>query len=102
VSIKGEIMPKLFTPSFCQGSFRQLIALFGLASFILLPYMSAAQDLSDLKRRAEQGDAAAQVNLGSMYGRGQGVQQDYREAAKWYKKAAEGGNAAGQHGLGVM
>jgi hypothetical protein len=36
-----------------------------------------------------------------MYANGQGVQQDYREAANWYRKAAEQGNPTAQNNLGV-
>ena len=50
---------------------------------------------------AEQGDAAAQVMLGAMYGRGRSVPQDYAEAVKWYRLAAEQGSASGQYGLGL-
>ena len=53
-------------------------------------------------KAAEQGDAAAQFNLGLMYDLGRGVQQDYAEAEKWYYKAAEQGYAFAQHNLGVM
>ena len=51
---------------------------------------------------AEQGNAEAQYDLGSMYANGQGVQQDYAEAVKWYSKAADQGLAHAQHNLGVM
>src|ERR1035441_732697 len=34
------------------------------------------------------------------YHEGQGVEQDYQEAMKWYRKAADQGNARGQYGLG--
>ena len=51
---------------------------------------------------AEQGDAAAQFDLGKMYRMGQGLPQDYAEAAKWYRKAAERGYAAAQCNLGLM
>ena len=37
---------------------------------------------------AEQGDAHAQNNVGVMYHQGQGVKQDYAEAAQWWHKAA--------------
>jgi len=47
-------------------------------------------------------NAGAQNNLGSMYLTGQGVPQDDAEAVKWYRLAAEQGDAAGQVGLGVM
>ena len=37
-----------------------------------------------------------------MYANGQGVPQDYAEAVKWYRKAAEQGDATAQSNLGVM
>ncbi len=51
---------------------------------------------------AEQGNVTAQFNLGLMYSNGQGVTQNYREAAKWFHKSAEQGNARAQYQLGVM
>jgi uncharacterized protein len=52
--------------------------------------------------RATQGVAFAQLNVGIMYYSGQGVPQDYGEAAKWYRLAAEQGNATAQGNLGFM
>ena len=43
------------------------------------------------KRLAEGGDKIDQFNLGIMYENGEGVPQDYKEAVKWYTKAAEQG-----------
>jgi TPR repeat protein len=37
-----------------------------------------------------------------MYNRGQGVPQDYSEAVKWYRLAAEQGSANAQYVLGIM
>ncbi len=37
-----------------------------------------------------------------MYANGQGVLQDYEEAVRWFRKAAEQGNAVAQNNLGVM
>ena len=37
-----------------------------------------------------------------MYDEGDGVPQDFEEAAKWYRKAAEQGNAKAQCSLGLM
>jgi len=51
---------------------------------------------------AEQGEAFAQLNLGWMYDKGDGVPQDYAEAVKWYRLAAEQGHAKAQYNLGVM
>ncbi|MHC5060354.1 MAG: secretin N-terminal domain-containing protein [Planctomycetota bacterium] len=65
-------------------------------------------DLLDLLRlgpdekAAEQEYAEAQYNLGVMYSNGQGVEQDYKEAVKWYRKAAEQEYAEAQYDLGVM
>ena len=38
---------------------------------------------------AEQGNAFAQALLGAMYFKGDGFPQDYKEAVKWYRLAAE-------------
>ena len=46
-------------------------------------------------KAAEQGDALAQYNLGAMYRDGEGVEQDYGKAIKWYLEAAwQGHNKA--------
>jgi Sel1 repeat-containing protein len=55
-----------------------------------------------LESAAEQRDAAAQFDLGLKYHRGDGVPQDYVQAAKWFGRAAEQGLANAQNNLGVM
>ena len=35
-----------------------------------------------------------------MYGKGEGVEWNFKEAMKWYRKAADQGYAEAQHGLG--
>ena len=45
---------------------------------------------------------AEHFNLGVMYGKGEGVAQDYREAVKWFRVAAEQGDASAQSNLGLM
>lgn len=40
--------------------------------------------------------------LGYLYDKGHGVTQDYTEAVKWYRKAAEQGDAVAQNNLGWM
>ncbi len=42
------------------------------------------------------------VNLGVMYENGRGVERDDAEAVKWYRKAAEAGNAKGMVKLGLL
>ena len=64
-----------------------------------------ADDVSDFRENlqaAEQGNAAAQFNLGVMYENGQGVRQDYAQAVQWYRKASEQGDAQAQFNLGGM
>ena len=51
---------------------------------------------------AEQGEPQAQIKLGSLYEKGQGVQQSDQEAVKWYRKAAGQSNAEAQALLGAM
>ena len=55
-----------------------------------------------LYQSAVDGDMYDQHCIGVMYYHGYGVSQDYTEAVKWYRKAAEQGNAAAQCNLGVM
>ena len=55
-----------------------------------------------LHRGIDQGDADAQTFLGAMYSKGQGVPQDYKKAAEWYRKAADQGVSDAQSNLGVM
>ncbi|MCE2453479.1 MAG: sel1 repeat family protein [Nitrospinae bacterium] len=49
---------------------------------------------------AEKGDAVAQFKLGVMYDRGENVPQNFAEAVKWYRAAAEQGHAEAQLAIG--
>ncbi|KAF9102136.1 hypothetical protein BGX29_004910 [Mortierella sp. GBA35] len=51
---------------------------------------------------AEQGYAAAQVNIGKLYENGQGVTQDYSAAMEWYLKAAKRGYPLAQSNVGAF
>ena len=61
----------------------------------------SAQELADLRARAEAGDADAQLSLGLMYQWGRGVTPDGAEAVRWYRLAAEQGYAAAHYALGI-
>ncbi|MCR5315407.1 MAG: caspase family protein [Bacteroidaceae bacterium] len=54
----------------------------------------------DMLEYAKKGDADAQVLVGSYYYNGQGVGQDYAQAASWFRKAADQGIAEAQYNLG--
>ena len=56
----------------------------------------------DLKPKALAGDASAQMKLGTLYYRGQGVSRDYAEAARLFLLAAQKGDPYAQSNLGYM
>jgi TPR repeat protein len=56
----------------------------------------------DLKPRASAGDASAQMKLGTLYYKGQGVSRDYAEAARLFLQSAEKGDPYAQSNLGYM
>lgn len=62
----------------------------------------SAAEVSNLRAKAEAGDAPAQFLLGQIYENGNGVPQNDESAAAWYRKAADQNNAAAQNRLGIM
>ncbi len=54
-----------------------------------------------VRARSSFACAGSQNNLGFMYNNGEGVPQNYAEAAKWYRRAAEQGQAEAQASLGA-
>ena len=60
-----------------------------------------AAALSISRPNAERGLAAAQFFLGYMYSRGEGVLQDYAEAANWFRRAANQGDPIAQYNRGL-
>lgn len=59
-------------------------------------------EISELRAKAEQGDATAQFSLGRACEAGNGVPHNDKSAAEWYRKAADQGNPAAENRLGVM
>ena len=64
-------------------------------------HMDYATALKQLKPLAEQGNPDAQLFLGKMYLKGQGVPKDPDQANKWFRQAATQGNAESQFFLGA-
>ncbi len=54
-----------------------------------------------VRKSAEQGNAEAENELGTMYRLGEGVARDKEEAVRWYQRAAHHGNAEGMFNLGT-
>ena len=61
----------------------------------------SAQSISELKKKAEQGEVVAQFNLAVRYDDGKGVTKDPKQAVYWYRKAAEQGLATAQYNLAL-
>lgn len=61
------------------------------------------QELNEVRRAAENGNADAQNKLGAWYEKGShGLHKDYKEAYNWYADSAEKGNYKAMHNLGVL
>lgn len=60
------------------------------------------QSFTEVKKKAEQGYATAQFNLGVMYYQGEGTLRDPKQALHWHKKSAEQGYTKAQFNLGAM
>ena len=58
--------------------------------------------LDDLRPLAEKGDTKAQILLGDLFLKGQGVPHNYSMAWQWYQRAALAGNAQAQFKLANM
>ena len=58
--------------------------------------------LADIRAKAGKGDAKSQFELGNTFYQGNlGVEKDYVQAVKWYRKAAEQNVASAQISLGA-
>jgi uncharacterized protein len=62
----------------------------------------SVSEFASLRGTAGNGNAVAQYKLGSLYMNGSDVQQNYVEAAKWFKLAAVQGLAEAQFDLGYL
>jgi hypothetical protein len=61
---------------------------------------SDAETLRQLLEQAKQGSPSAQYSMGIRYNLGDGVKQDYTEAARWFSRAADQGHVLAQGALG--
>ena len=71
------------------------------AKIAAIKNVAETASIDDLRKLAEQGDAAAQFDLGAHYATGEDVNQDLGEAIPWFVKSAEQGNVAAQSALGA-
>ncbi len=76
-----------------------VIAVFSAAAYALQE-TPTLQQITEVRIRAEEGNAAAQVTLGGWYFAGSGMPQDTDEGVRWWRQAAEQGHLPSQTGLG--
>ncbi len=60
------------------------------------------EEFAQEQQKAMAGNADAQLRLGQMYFRGEGVPKDAAKAVEWFQKAAAQGNAGAQYVIGLM
>ena len=69
---------------------------------LLLTSGAFAVEFEDILAKAKAGRPMYQYLLGSMYDQGEGIPENDAEAVKWYRKAAEQGDAIAQFSLSYM
>ncbi|MBC7980837.1 MAG: sel1 repeat family protein [Armatimonadetes bacterium] len=70
-----------------------------MLALIMVP-LAKGDGVADLLARAEKGESVAQLELGVIYSKGEGVKKDMAVAVKWLTQAAEQGNEDAQMKLG--
>jgi TPR repeat protein len=86
---------------------KHLFLLLALLAAFSTPVQNAATQtapvsVNEVRQRAEQGDPAAQFDLGIRYKQGQDVPADPMLAADWFRKAAAQSNTDAMVQLGIM
>ncbi|GHT57114.1 hypothetical protein AGMMS50233_10170 [Endomicrobiia bacterium] len=61
--------------------------------------MNIKKYLRNVKKQQKKGSANAHYNLGVMYYEGKGVEQNYKEATNWLKKAVKQGHSGAKIAL---
>jgi TPR repeat protein len=93
-TVAALMLAASFAGSVAAGSFEDAAAAYKKGDY--------ATALELIRPLAEEGNIAAQFNLGIMYQFSHGVAADNEAAVSWYRKAAEQGLAEAQYNLGVM
>ncbi|MBP7765122.1 MAG: CHAT domain-containing protein [Syntrophaceae bacterium] len=66
------------------------------------PQAEETDAVGRIRNLAEQGDADAQLRLGTLYARGETVAKNDREALKWFMRSARQSNSQAQYQVGLM
>lgn len=103
ISAHGEDAPTAPDAPFVSNAFVEVGSYYltGIANSAIVPNVNRAREIFTYAA-SYFGDALAQVKLGSMYLDGVGVDQDPRQAARWFLLAARKGQLDAQVKLGEM
>ncbi len=72
----------------------------GVVAYLMGDYEKAFTTMQSLAETSDHG--YAQYYMGMMYMKGQGVEQDYKNAGKWFRKASEKNIPQAQYKLGDL
>ena len=72
----------------------------GVVAYLMGDYEKAFTTMQSLAETSDHG--YAQYYLGMMYMKGQGVEQDYKKAGEWFRKASEKNIPQAQYKLGDL
>jgi TPR repeat protein len=72
----------------------------GVVAYLMGDYDKAFTTMQSLAETSDHG--FAQYYMGMMYMKGQGVEQDYKNAGKWFRKASEKNIPQAQYKLGDL
>ena len=73
-----------------------------LCVFGLLLSVAFAESLDETRKKAEQGNASAQLNLGERYDNGNGVPKDLVQAHMWWNIAGAKGHENAKNNLAIV
>lgn len=87
-------------PIYTMKTAKDIERILGSFTIVLLAFMMPycakgqinAKTIEEYREKAERGVKEARYNLGLCYANGKGVVKSYKEAAKWFRKAAGQGN----------
>lgn len=102
IRAQNEINRRAFQPAFnsASQSYGSILAQIAEIDRKIAEIREKDKDRVLVEEKAYKGNAVAQYNMGVCYHKGEGVSQDYTEAAKWYRLAADQGYASAQCNLG--
>ena len=82
---------------------KYIVCLLALLACIPMLADYSEAELNKVRSLADQGDVFFQYELGQNYYLGRnGLKENYTEAAKWFRKAADQGHSHAQYSLGWM